>query len=54
MDGYLDRLAYRLKSPSSVYEKMHLRPESIPISEIKDIIRHTKIQETEKLVSKER
>ncbi|MGL4283098.1 MAG: hypothetical protein ACRCSI_05580, partial [Eubacterium aggregans] len=36
-------LEYRLKSPSSIYEKMYDREEMVDIDEIKDIIRYTEI-----------
>ena len=43
--GYLDGLEHRIKSPSSVFEKIYLRPESTPILEMNDIVRYTEIQD---------
>jgi hypothetical protein len=49
--GYLDGLEYRLKSPSSVFEKIYVRPEKTPIVDMNDIVRYTEIQNPDKLVS---
>ena len=49
--GYLDGLEYRIKSPSSVFEKVYLRPETTPILEMHDIVRYTEIQAAENLVA---
>lgn len=48
--GDLVGLEYRIKSPSSVFGKIYLRPKSTPIQEMNDIIRYTEIIEAENLV----
>ena len=47
--GKLEGLEYRLKTPSSTYEKIYLREESTPISEMNDLIRYTEIFEPSNL-----
>lgn len=47
--GNLEGLEFRLKTPSSTYEKIYLREESTPISEMNDVIRYTEIFEPGKL-----
>ena len=48
--GYLEGLEHRIKKPSSVFEKRYLRPDKTLVSEMKDIVRYTEIQDPEKLV----
>ena len=47
--GELQGLEYRVKTPSSTYEKMHGREESVEIGEMKDVIRYTEIYPPDKL-----
>lgn len=49
--GRLEGLEYRLKSPSSIFEKIYLRPQKTSINEMKDIVRYTEIQTPDKLVN---
>ena len=39
--GRLVKLQFRLKSPASTYEKMHLRPEKSSIDALTDLVRYT-------------
>ncbi len=48
-NGELQGLEYRVKAPSSTYEKMHERGEEIDIGEMKDVIRYTEIYSPDKL-----
>lgn len=45
----LQGLEYRVKTPSSTYEKMHEREEGTEIGEMKDVIRYTEIYPPDKL-----
>ena len=45
----LQGLEYRVKTPSSTYEKMHEREEGMDIGEMKDVIRYTEIYPPDKL-----
>ena len=45
----LQGLEYRVKTPSSTYEKMHEREEGTDIGEMKDVIRYTEIYPPDKL-----
>ena len=45
--GKLFKLGFRLKSPSSTYEKMHLRERKDPINTITDLVRYTVLFSTE-------
>ncbi len=47
--GNPEGLEYRLKTPSSTYEKIYLRQKSTPVSEMNDVIRYTEIFEPGKL-----
>lgn len=47
--GELQGLEYRVKTPSSTYEKMHGREQETNIGEMKDIIRYTEIYPPDKL-----
>lgn len=47
--GELQGLEYRVKTPSSIYEKMHEREEGTDIGEMKDVIRYTEIYPPDKL-----
>ena len=45
----LEGLDYRLKTPTSTYEKMYGRATSKPITEMNDLIRYTEIFEPDQL-----
>lgn len=47
--GELEGLDYRLKTPTSTYEKMYGRATSKPITEMNDLIRYTEIFEPDQL-----
>ena len=47
--GELQGLEYRLKTPSSTYEKMHDRDDSVDIEEMGDVIRYTEVHPPDKL-----
>ncbi len=47
--GELQGLEYRVKTPSSTYEKMHERESGTDIGEMKDVIRYTEIYPPDKL-----
>lgn len=47
--GELQGLEYRVKTPSSTFEKMHEREEGTDIGEMKDVIRYTEIYSPDKL-----
>ncbi|MBD5137655.1 MAG: hypothetical protein HDT39_17240 [Lachnospiraceae bacterium] len=48
--GELVGLEYRIKSPSSLYEKIYDRAEKVDISEINDLIRYTEVKVKDDLI----
>ena len=49
--GELQGLEHRLKTPSSVYEKLHERGESVTMGDLNDVIRYTEIHSQDSLAN---
>ena len=49
--GELQGLEHRLKTPSSVYEKLHERGEDVTMGELNDVIRYTEIHSQDSLAN---